>query len=77
MLSEGEGVPLFDDDAAVEARLSAGDGQALAWLYRNGRVVSRGEDEDGGVLVSVRLDRQALGRFERQFPQALLREAAE
>lgn len=68
---------MVDDDAAVEARLSAGDGQALAWLYRNGRVVSRGEDEDGGVLVSVRLDRQALGRFERQFPQALLREAAE
>ena len=68
---------MVDADAAVEARLSAGDGQALAWLYRNGRVVSRGEDEDGGVLVSVRLDRQALGRFERQFPQALLREAAE
>jgi GTP-binding protein HflX len=56
-----------DEDAAVIAHLGQDQGEALAWLYRNGRVASR-EDTDKGVSVAVKLDRQALGRFERRFP---------
>jgi GTP-binding protein HflX len=68
---------LVDRGAPVQARLDAGDGQALAWLYRHGRVLSRSDDEAGGVQLDVRLDAQALGQFERLFPGAVLREAAE
>ncbi|MDB5451534.1 MAG: GTP-binding protein HflX, partial [Caulobacteraceae bacterium] len=61
-----------DEDAAVVAHLGQEQGEALAWLYRNGRVVSRQDGEDG-VTMAVRLDRQALGRFERSFPDVDLR----
>ncbi len=67
----------IDDGEAVEAHLAAKDGRALAWLYRHGRIVEREDAADGGVRLSVRLDGPALGRFERLFPAALLREAAE
>ncbi len=52
--------------------LPAGQGEALAWLYRHGRVLDRVEDDAGGAQVSVRLDDQALGQFERLFPQVAL-----
>ena len=68
---------LLDKGAPIEARLGPQDGDALAWLYRNGRVISRSDDEGGQISVAVRLDAQALGQFERRFPGALLREAAE
>ena len=61
---------LVDDEAAIEADLDASDGAALAWLYRHGRVVSREERPDGGTHLEVRLDPQALGRFERLYPNA-------
>jgi GTP-binding protein HflX len=73
----GEGCPellkrvagLIDDTPPVAVRLSAADGEALAWIYRNGRVESREDETEGGVRLIARLDAQALGRFERQFPQ--------
>ena len=68
---------LLDQGAPIEARLGPQDGDALAWLYRHGRVLNRSDDENGEVSVAVRLDAQALGQFERRFPGALLREAAE
>ncbi len=68
---------LIDQDEAVEAHLTAGDGAALAWLYRHGRIVERDDEDDGAMRLSVRLDPQALGRFERLFPDALVRHAAE
>ena len=72
----GEGCPellrrigtLIDDTPPVAVRLAAADGEALAWIYRNGRVESREDEQDGGVRLIARLDAQALGRFERQFP---------
>ena len=72
----GEGCPellkrvgvLIDDTPPVAVRLAAKDGEALAWIYRNGRVESRDEEAEGGVRLIARLDAQALGRFERQFP---------
>ena len=61
---------LVDDDAAIEADLDASDGAALAWLYRHGRVMRREDRPDGGMRLEVRLDPQALGRFERLYPHA-------
>ncbi len=57
--------------------MDSGGGEALAWLYRHGRILHRSDDDAGGVHVSVRLDAQALGRFERLFPETLLSEAAQ
>lgn len=68
---------LVDQGAPVEAHLDSGGGEALAWLYRHGRILHRSDDDAGGVHVSVRLDAQALGRFERLFPDTLLSEAAQ
>ena len=59
---------LIDDTPPVAVRLAPKDGEALAWIYRNGRVESREDEEEGGVRLIARLDAQALGRFERQFP---------
>ena len=69
---------LVDRTPPIQVRAPTGDGSLLAWLYRNGRVISREDEDDGSSLVWVRLDEQALGRFERAFPQAqLLPKAAE
>ncbi len=62
---------LVDDDAPLAADLGPGDGEALAWLYRNGRVTHREDRADGGQHLEVKLDAQALGRFERLYPGAL------
>jgi GTP-binding protein HflX len=67
---------LVDQDEPVTANLAADDGRALAWLYRHGRIVDRTDAEDGSVRLSVRLDSQALGRFERLFPEASMSHAA-
>ncbi len=56
---------LVDEGPPLKFTLAPGDGEALAWLYRNGRVVER-IDREEGVEVAVRLDRQAIGRFEQQ-----------
>jgi GTP-binding protein HflX len=61
----------------VDLRLSADEGEALAWLYRNGRVVDRRETDDGALDLCVRLDPPALGRFDRLFPHARSNLAAE
>ena len=68
---------LVDQGAPIVARLGPESSEAIAWLYRHGRVVDRDDEEGGSVRLSVRLDAQALGRFERLFPDAALREAAQ
>ena len=66
-----------DDSEPLDLELPAGEGEALAWLYRNGRVTQRDEGQAGELHVSVKLDLQARGRFERLFPRAHMRLAAE
>ncbi len=61
---------LVDEGPPLKVRLASQDGEAIAWLYRNGRVVER-DDTDEGVELAVRLDRQAIGRFEQRWPGAL------
>jgi len=73
----GEGCPellqrlgeVVDEGVEHTFGLDPSDGEALAWLYRNGRVTSLNQDA-GQVLVSARLDAQALGRFEQLRPAA-------
>ena len=68
---------LIDDSPEVDVVLDAGGGEAMAWLYRNGRITTREDGEDGEVKVRVKLDSQALGRFERLFPEATIKNAAQ
>lgn len=58
---------LIDDDPESELLLEPHQGEALAWLYENGRVTGRETDEAGRTRVTVRLHPAALGRFERLF----------
>ena len=51
----------------MELVLQPSQGEALAWLYEHGRVTARDTDAEGRMLLTVRLDPQAMGRFERQF----------
>ncbi|HEX7758892.1 MAG TPA: GTPase HflX [Caulobacteraceae bacterium] len=67
---------LVDEGPEVVFDLEASDGEALAWLYRHGRITAR-EDEEGRVIVAARLGPQALGQFEQLRPMALIRAAAE
>ncbi len=57
-----------DSGPAADIHLPLGEGQALAWLYRHGRVMSREDGEDGHVRLSVKLDDRAIGQFEHLFP---------
>ncbi|HEY9234208.1 MAG TPA: GTPase HflX [Phenylobacterium sp.] len=59
---------MVDDAPPVSIHVAADQGAAIAWLYRNGRVMDRVEDDDGGVRLAVRLTPQALGQFEQRFP---------
>ena len=60
---------LVDEASPVSVEVSAGEGAALAWLYRHGRVIDRTDQDDGGVKLSVSLSAQALGQFEQQYPR--------
>jgi GTPase len=68
---------LVDDETSMIAQLKPEEGEALAWLYRNGRIVGRREDSEGVTHLSVRLNHDALGRFEQLYPRTRLRQAAE
>ena len=55
-------------DAAGEEMdivLEPQQGELLAFLYSQGRVLDRFEDEDGKVHLRVKLSDQAYGRFEK------------
>ena len=53
----------------LELRLPLADGEALAWLYRRGEVLSQRQDGDH-VRLRVRLDEADIGRFEKRAGQA-------
>jgi len=59
---------LIDDDPETHLTLEPSQGDAMAWLYENGRVTSRSTDAEGRSHVVVRLHPAALGRFQRGFP---------
>jgi len=67
---------LIDEDPERTFQLGPADGEALAWLYRHGRVTDR-RNSDEGLTITARLDSQALGRFEQMRPDLAGRMAAE
>jgi GTP-binding protein HflX len=64
---------LVDEAPPVEVLTPAGEGAAIAWLYRHGRVLERETGADGAVRLEVSLTPKALGQFEQLFPQAEVR----
>jgi GTP-binding protein HflX len=64
---------LVDEAPPVDVYAPAGEGAAIAWLYRNGRVVERVEGKDGSTRLAVSLTPQALGQFEQLYPGAEIR----
>jgi GTP-binding protein HflX len=52
--------------AHVVVRLPAGDGEAIASLYREGEVESRVDEDDGAVAVTARIPAALLGRLEQR-----------
>ncbi len=64
---------LVDEAPPVDVYAPAAEGAAIAWLYRNGRVLDRNEDKDGSVRLAVSLSAQAMGQFEQMFPGAEVR----
>ena len=64
---------LVDEATPVDVYAPVGEGAAIAWLYRHGRVLERHDGKDGSVRLAVSLSPQALGQFEQQFPSAEVR----
>ncbi len=64
---------LVDEAPPVDVYAPAGEGAAIAWLYRHGRVIERNDGKDGSVRLAVSLTPQALGQFEQLFPLAEVR----
>jgi len=64
---------LVDEAPPVDVYAPVGEGAAIAWLYRHGRVIERHDGKDGSVRLAVSLSPQALGQFEQQFPTAEVR----
>lgn len=55
-------------DTVVAYKIPATDGKAVAWLHKEGDVIEQSADEDGNMLVKVRLSADNRGRFEARFP---------
>jgi 50S ribosomal subunit-associated GTPase HflX len=47
----------------VEVRVAPGDGKRLAQIYRLADVVSSREEDDGAMVLTVRGDREVMGRL--------------
>ncbi|PQZ81793.1 MULTISPECIES: GTPase HflX [unclassified Brevundimonas] len=62
---------LIDDDPEIRLTLQPHEGEALAWLYENGRVTFRDTDAEGRTHLVVRLHPSALGRLERLYPDII------
>ena len=54
----------------LEVAVPAGDGAGLAWLYKNGEVLSRKNGRDGRVVVTIRVGAERVERVLRRFPDA-------
>ncbi|MFT3996556.1 MAG: GTPase HflX [Asticcacaulis sp.] len=49
----------------IDVELAPQDGQLLAFLYNQGRVLERFDDDSGHIHLKVKLSDQALGRYEQ------------
>lgn len=60
---------LADRDIIQIMPLSSQNGEALAWLYRNARVLDRQEKEEQ-ILLTVQISPAKMGKYKSQFSQA-------
>ena len=77
----GEGIDLLlstvEDHLAarstsLQITLDPSDGQGLNWLYENTEILSRDNEPDGAVGLTVRVPPQRLQRLQNRFPAARL-----
>lgn len=54
-----------EDGTELDIVLKPSQGNLMAWVYQNGRVLDRFDHDDGRVQLHVKLSDQALGRYER------------
>jgi len=47
----------------LNVTISASDGKLLAWVYENGDVLERDDDEEGNIKLSISFDDKSAGRF--------------
>jgi GTP-binding protein HflX len=52
-------------------KLSASDGEGLAWLYENIEVLNRESQSDGTQVMTVRVSPERVERLQRRFPGAV------
>jgi GTP-binding protein HflX len=51
----------------LELTLDASDGQGLHWLYEHAEVMSRCDEEDGGLRLTIRVPPDQIERVKRRF----------
>ncbi|MDC7674866.1 GTPase HflX [Asticcacaulis machinosus] len=54
-----------EEGTELDIVLKPSQGNLMAWVYQNGRVLDRFDHDDGRVQLHVKLSDQALGRYER------------
>ena len=59
---------IANDETVLTLGISAGEGEALAWLYANGSVKTAQADDLGVMRLEVGLTPAARGRFLKRFP---------
>lgn len=61
------GEHLSQEDVIYAITVPAADGRAMAWLHKEGEVLSQDSDGAGDILVKVRLSEDNRGRFQTRF----------
>lgn len=54
---------LSESRQILDVSFAASDGAAIAWMYRNGEVLARNDDDNGQTHLKVRLDPANIQRF--------------
>lgn len=71
-LLEEIGDRAFEESENLNLTLAADKGKALAWLHRNGKILSKSySDETGETAVRVALSTKNRNLFSKQFPELL------
>ena len=64
--------------SSLTLSLDPSDGRGLNWLYETTEILSREDDEEGVIHLTVRVPPERLQRVQNRFPQAeLVRARAE
>jgi GTP-binding protein HflX len=64
---------LADSSIQADILLGAAEGADLAWAYANSDVLSRQDEDDGGVRLRISVPEQAFSRFERRYGERIVK----